>query len=72
MEDTNEEIDTYATTDARATFDFAQSPLAISLFVRNLTDKLYYSSRSDLAYFGYVYNHVGDPRTYGAEVHYSF
>jgi iron complex outermembrane receptor protein len=72
VEDTNEEIDTYATTDGRATFDFSQSPLSVSLFVRNLTDKMYGSSRSDLAYYGYVYNHVGDPRTYGAEVHYSF
>jgi iron complex outermembrane receptor protein len=72
VENKNEQIDTYATTDARATFDFSQLPLTVSVFGRNLTDKLYYLSRADLAGFGYIYNHVGDPRSYGAEVHYTF
>ncbi|MBD3728169.1 MAG: TonB-dependent receptor [Sphingomonadales bacterium] len=38
----------------------------LSIWGKNLTDKLYFTSRVDLlAGFGFDYNHVGAPRTYG-------
>lgn len=36
---------------------------------KNLTDKFYFTSRVDLlAGFGFDYNHIGNPRTYGVTV----
>ena len=46
--------------------------MSVALFGKNLTDKLYYTNRYDLASFGFIYDHVGTPRTYGAEVSYKF
>jgi len=38
-----------------------------SVWAKNLTNKLYFTSRIDLlGGFGYDYNHIGAPRTYGA------
>ena len=40
-----------------------------SVWGKNLTDKFYHTSRVDLlAGFGYDYNHIGAPRTYGVSV----
>ena len=40
-----------------------------SIWGKNLTDKFYFTSRIDLlAGFGFDYNHVGTPRTYGVTV----
>ncbi len=40
-----------------------------SIWGKNLTNKFYFTSRIDLqAGFGYDYNHVGAPRTYGVTV----
>ena len=37
----------------------------VSLWGRNLTDQTYFTSRIDLSGFGFDYNHVGTPRTWG-------
>jgi iron complex outermembrane receptor protein len=40
-----------------------------SLWGKNLGDKFYYTSRGDLlAGFGFDYNHIGTPRTFGFTV----
>ncbi len=40
-----------------------------SVWGKNLTNKFYFTSRVDLlAGFGFDYNHVGTPRTYGVTV----
>jgi iron complex outermembrane recepter protein len=62
----------YATTDARLTFDFAKYPLSISLYGKNLTDKEYFLTKADIPAFGYTYDHVGNPRTFGVNLHYTF
>ncbi len=72
LEDPADVLNPYATSDARLNFDFARVPLTISVYGRNLTDKLYYLEKADLESFGYVYEHVGDPRTFGAEFRYKF
>ncbi|MFY9349228.1 MAG: TonB-dependent receptor [Sphingobium sp.] len=41
----------------------------VSLWARNLTKQFYFTSRLDLlAGFGFDYNHIGNPRTYGVTV----
>jgi iron complex outermembrane recepter protein len=72
LEDPADVLNPYATTDARLNFDFARLPLTVSLYGKNLTNKLYYLEKADLESFGYIYEHVGDPRTYGAEFRYKF
>jgi iron complex outermembrane receptor protein len=72
LQDPVSELNPYAITDARLNFDFARLPLTISLYGKNLTNKLYYLEKADLAYFGYIYDHVGDPRTLGGELRYTF
>lgn len=38
----------------------------VALWAKNLGDRFYYTQRTDLlSGFGYVYNHLGNPRTYG-------
>jgi iron complex outermembrane recepter protein len=72
VEDPSDAFGAYSVTDARATFEFSKLPLTVSFFGRNLTNREYFLSRSDIAAFGFVYEHVGNPRTYGAEVRYTF
>lgn len=53
--------------------DFDRGPLTISLWGKNLTDKIYYTARIDAqAGFGFDYSHIGTPRTYGLSARYSF
>jgi iron complex outermembrane receptor protein len=41
----------------------------LSAWAKNLSNKLYFTSRVDLlAGFGFDYNHIGNPRTYGVTV----
>lgn len=72
LQDPADVMNPYATTDARLNLNCAGVPLTISLYGKNLTNKLYYLEKADLQAFGYVYDHVGDPRTYGAEFRYKF
>ena len=70
--DPNARVNPYAVVDGRLTYQLRKSPVSVALFGKNLTDKLYYTNRYDLASFGFIYDHVGTPRTYGAEVSYKF
>jgi len=72
VEDPASVMNPYAITNARLNFDFARLPLTISLYGKNLMNKLYYLEKADVAPFGYIYDHIGDPRTYGAEFRYKF
>ena len=56
-----------------AHLDFEHGNFSASLWGKNLTDKFFFTSRVDLlAGFGYDYNHVGAPRTFGGTVGYKF
>ena len=50
----------------------AAGPWTVSLWGKNITDKVYFTSRIDLSGFGFDYNHLGTPRTFGASVKYGF
>nr|WP_053000272.1 TonB-dependent receptor [Sphingomonas sp. Y57] len=53
--------------------DFERGPFTASIWGKNLTNRFYFTSRVDLVGgFGYDYNHVGAPRTYGVTVGYKF
>ena len=53
--------------------DFDRGPLTLSIWGKNLTDKIYYTARIDAqAGFGFDYNHIGTPRTYGISLRYKF
>ncbi|MDA5195049.1 TonB-dependent receptor [Govanella unica] len=55
----------YALFNARASFRTADDKWGLSAWVKNITDKFYYTSRIDVSGFGFDYNHLGNPRTYG-------
>lgn len=55
-----------------AGIDYVRGDWTVSLWGRNLTDKIYFTSRIDLSGFGFDYNHVGTPRTWGASVKRAF
>lgn len=60
---------------ARVSLDrIADTPLSVAVFARNLTDKKYFTAISPLyaAPFGMTRSVVGDPRTWGVEVSFSF
>lgn len=46
--------------------DLAHGVWTLAVWGKNLTDKVYFTSRIDLSGFGFDYNHVGTPRTFGA------
>lgn len=53
--------------------DFQHGAFTASIWGKNLTNKFYFTSRVDLVSgFGYDYNHVGNPRTFGMTVGYKF
>jgi iron complex outermembrane receptor protein len=58
----------YAITDARVTLKLDKLNAEAAVYVRNLTDKSYIASVTDLAALGYRVVSFGDPRTYGVEV----
>ena len=55
-----------------AGIDYVRGDWTVSLWGRNLTDQTYFTSRIDLSGFGFDYNHVGTPRTWGASVKRAF
>jgi len=55
-----------------AGMDWVRGDWTLSLWGRNLTDQTYFTSRIDLSGFGFDYNHVGTPRTFGASIRREF
>ncbi|MES2302274.1 MAG: TonB-dependent receptor [Pseudomonadota bacterium] len=55
-----------------AGLDLTSGDWTLSLWGRNLTNKTYFTARIDLSGFGFDYNHVGTPRTFGASVKRAF
>lgn len=56
----------YALLSGRIDWQSANGRYTVSVWGKNLTKKFYFTSRVDLlAGFGFDYNHVGAPRTYG-------
>lgn len=56
----------YAILGAHLDFETADGRYNASIWGKNLTNKHYFTSRVDLlAGFGFDYNHIGNPRTYG-------
>ena len=63
----------YALVDAHLDYDSPGGRWNASAWVKNATQKFYYTSRIDLlSGFGYVYNHIGAPRSFGVSVGYKF
>lgn len=59
----------YALVSGHIDWESADERFNASLWARNLTQKFYFTSRVDLlAGFGFDYNHIGNPRTYGVTV----
>ena len=55
-----------------AGLDWVRGDWTLSVWGRNLTDRTYFTSRIDLSGFGFDYNHVGTPRTFGASIRRAF
>jgi iron complex outermembrane receptor protein len=63
----------YGLLNARLQADFVDRNIMIALFAKNLTNKEYLASLSDLtAAVGYVTGYLGAPRTYGVEASMKF
>lgn len=63
------EQDAYTLVGANVEYQSPGGVWNVSFWGKNLTDELYFTSRIDLlAGFGYDYNHIGAPRTYGVTV----
>ncbi len=59
----------YALLSAHIDWESADGRFNASIWGKNLANKFYFTSRVDLlAGFGFDYNHVGSPRTYGVTV----
>ncbi|MFN4135550.1 MAG: TonB-dependent receptor [Novosphingobium sp.] len=59
----------YAIVGGHIDWESADGRFNASIWGKNLTDKFYFTSRVDLlAGFGFDYNHIGNPRTYGVSV----
>lgn len=59
----------YALVGGHIDWESADGRFNASVWGKNLTDKFYFTSRVDLlAGFGFDYNHIGNPRTYGVTV----
>ncbi|MFN3513824.1 MAG: TonB-dependent receptor [Phenylobacterium sp.] len=60
------EQDGYALIDARLSYELPGERWAASIWGKNLTDETYFTSRIDLRdTWGFDYNHLGAPRTFG-------
>ena len=63
------EQDSYALLGGRMDYETADGLWTASVWGRNLTNKTYFTSRLDLlGSYGFDYNHLGNPRTYGITV----
>jgi iron complex outermembrane receptor protein len=65
--------DAYGLLNARLGWKSASGKASIDLWARNLTNTFYASDRIDVSSgFGFIYNRIGEPRTYGATFGFSF
>lgn len=56
----------YAIVGGHIDWESADGRFSASVWGKNLSNKFYFTSRVDLlAGFGFDYNHIGNPRTYG-------
>ncbi len=63
----------YALLDAHVDYESANGHVTVSGWVKNAAQQFYFTSRVDLlAGFGFIYNHIGNPRTYGVTLGYKF
>ena len=63
----------YALLDAHLDYESADGHITASAWVKNAAQQFYFTSRVDLlAGFGFIYNHIGNPRTYGVTLGYKF
>ena len=61
----------YALLDAHLDYESADGHVTASAWVKNAAQQFYFTSRVDLlAGFGFIYNHIGNPRTYGITLGY--
>lgn len=58
----------FATLGARLRYRTSNDRFGASLWVKNLTDSYYFTSRVDVSTIGFVYNHISEPRTYGVTI----
>lgn len=59
----------YALLSGHIDWESANGRFSASIWAKNLTNKFYFTSRVDLlGAFGYDYNHIGTPRTFGGTV----
>ena len=58
----------YNTIGARLGVRSTNDQFGIALWGKNLTDEYYFTSRVAVTSFGFNYNHVGAPRTYGVTI----
>jgi iron complex outermembrane recepter protein len=65
-------ISPYALVNARMTYRLRNEPVSISAWGKNLTDKVYPVTLTNTGSLGFIYEHLGLPRTYGAELTLSF
>jgi iron complex outermembrane receptor protein len=63
----------YGIANARVGWRSSNDRFGVDLWVRNITDKFYATDKIDVTSgFGFIYNRVGNPRTFGATVSASF
>lgn len=63
----------YALLDAHLDYENANGKFSASVWTKNAAQQFYFTSRVDLlAGFGFIYNHIGNPRTYGVTLGYKF
>lgn len=56
----------------RVSYVSANAPFELAFWVKNIADKFYYNSRIDVSGVGFNYQHVGEPRTFGATATYRY
>jgi iron complex outermembrane receptor protein len=63
----------YGLVNARVGWKSASDKVDVDLWIRNIADKFYATDKIDLlSGFGYIYNRVGDPRTFGVTASMNF
>jgi iron complex outermembrane receptor protein len=63
----------YMLVDAHLDYETADGRITASAWVKNAANQFYFTSRIDLlAGYGYIYNHIGAPRTFGGTLGYKF
>jgi iron complex outermembrane recepter protein len=63
---------TYFLLNGRISYTAPNRPVEVAVWVKNLTDEFYYTSRISVAGFGFNYQHLGEPRTFGVTATYRY